>query len=50
MISALDKTERSHLLIILLFGLALYAPTLFHGFTLDDDMAIAANSFNHSLR
>ncbi len=46
-ISAVHKTERSHLLIIFIFGLALYAPTLFHGFALDDDMAIAGNRFTN---
>jgi Flp pilus assembly protein TadD len=45
MINQLNKTDRLHLLVILLFGLALYAPTLFHGFTLDDDMAIVGNEF-----
>ncbi len=45
MISQLNKMDRVHLLVIILFGLALYAPTLFHGFALDDDMVIAGNQF-----
>jgi len=45
MLGKLHSSEWKHLVIVILFGLALYVPTLFHGFTLDDDMAIAGNTF-----
>lgn len=45
MFKRINSIERSHLLAIVLFGLVLYAPALFHGHTLDDEMAITGNSF-----
>jgi len=45
MYKRLHSIERSHLLAIILFGLVLYAPSLFHEYALDDEMAITGNTF-----